>query len=83
MYFALISDESEDQVDNPIDLTIEKWREYRFASGIVRIENPRTLYISPNDSHRVEDAAGLGHYIPPGWIHLRWEPRDKSKAIVF
>jgi len=55
------------------DIANEHFREYDFGtSGKVLIKEPRFLNVSSSGGHRVLDANGESHYIPPGWIHLRW-----------
>lgn len=65
------------------DISTEAWREYRFADGqVVRIEQPLKLNVSESKGHRIFDAAGISHYIPPGWIHLRWEAKAGQPNFV-
>lgn len=54
-------------------------RTYLFPGGEkVVIEGPQFLIVSDN-GHRIQDAAGISHYIPYGWIHLFWENKgDRS-----
>jgi len=47
---------------------------------IVRIDNPKWLYVAPSGSHRIIDKHGRSHYIPCGWTHLWWLVEDKGKA---
>jgi hypothetical protein len=55
------------------DISSEEWREYVFPDGsVVRIVAPLKVHASSSNSHRVFDAAGISHYIPKGWFHLRW-----------
>ena len=39
---------------------------------IVRVDNPKWLYVAPSGSHRIIDKTGRHHYIPTGWKHLKW-----------
>jgi hypothetical protein len=65
------------------DISSEAWREYRFESGaVVRIENPLRLNVSASGGHRIFDAQGESHYIPFGWIHLRWEAKPGEPNFV-
>ena len=65
------------------DISSELWREYRFAGGdLIRIEHPLKLNVSDSGGHRIFDAAGRSHYIPPGWLHLVWESREGSPNFV-
>jgi hypothetical protein len=53
----------------------EEWREYRFPNGeIIHINNPQFLIVSDN-GHRVV-ARVMSHYIPYGWIELKWKCKD-------
>jgi hypothetical protein len=66
-----------------VDISSESWREYRFADGqTVRIEQPVKLNVSPDNGHRLFDAAGVSHYIPPSWIHLRWQAKEGAPNFV-
>jgi hypothetical protein len=63
-----------------------KKRVYVFPTGRVVINRPVKLNVKrkpEGDSHRIEDAAGRGHYIPPGWIHLYWEKEEGEPAFSF
>lgn len=64
------------------DISSERWREYRFPDGqTVRIENPLKLHVSDN-GHRIFDASGVSHYVPLGWVHLKWEAGDGEPHFV-
>jgi len=65
-----------------IDISSEDFREYTFLAdnGMrirERVERPVKLHVSKSGGHRVFDKEGIGHYIPKGWIHLRWYPKKK------
>ena len=71
-----------------VDVGSETFRSYMFpemvsAEGvrrlpnIVRIDNPKWLYVAPSGSHRILDKNGRSHYIPSGWTHLWWLPEKK------
>ena len=65
------------------DISSEAWREYQFESGaVVRIENPLRLNVSESGGHRIYDAQGQSHYIPYGWIHLKWEAKPGEPNFV-
>jgi len=65
------------------DISSEQFREYVFPEGeVVRIESPQKLHVSESDSHRILDAQGESHYIPPKWIHLRWKTKDGEPHFV-
>jgi len=63
------------------DISSEQFREYRFESGTVRIDQPLRLHVSAN-GHRVFDASGASHYVPLGWIHLKWRVKDGQPNFV-
>jgi hypothetical protein len=66
------------------DLTDETFRTYEFPSGeSVTIDKPQSLNVSASGGHRVLDAAGTGHYIPPKWIHLYWGVKIGRKPFAF
>ena len=59
----------------------DEWREYDIVKeGVkitIRIENPRFLNINTkHHAHRILDAQGVCHYIPAGFVALRWKVRD-------
>lgn len=55
------------------DISNESFREYVFPRGeIVRISEPMRLHVGASGGHRLFSADGTSHYIPTGWIHLRW-----------
>jgi hypothetical protein len=56
------------------DISTEIFREYTFPGGDkVTISKPVRLAVSDSGGHRIVDAVGASHYIPPRWIHLRFE----------
>jgi|TARA_R110000823_G_C15582667_1_gene463237 hypothetical protein len=65
-----------------IDIDSELKREYVFTrEDTVVIENPIKLCVKPN-GHRVWDAQNVSHYIPSGWIHLRWQVKEGEPNFV-
>ncbi len=65
------------------DISSEVYRVYEFESGkAVRIDGPLKLNVSPSGGHRVFDASGTSHYIPKGWVHLRWETKEGRPHFV-
>ena len=65
------------------DISSELWREYQFLGGdTVRIEAPLKLNVSDSGGHRIFDAEGMSHYIPAGWVHLKWVVRDGAPNFV-
>lgn len=64
------------------DISSEQWREYTFDNGqTVRIDKPLKLYVSDN-GHRILDAEGVSHYVPLGWVHLKWLAKDGEPHFV-
>lgn len=64
------------------NIASEERRIYTFPFGTqVVIEQPITLIVSDN-GHRIADSEGNGHYIPMGWIHLKWINKNGCPAIV-
>ena len=61
-----------------IDISSEVYRLYRFPKGeSVMIKKPAILIVSDN-GHRVVDKEGYSHYVPYGWIHLKFKvEKDK------
>lgn len=56
-----------------VDISSEVYRLYRFPKGeSVMIKKPVTLVVSDN-GHRIVDRNGYSHYIPYGWIHLKFK----------
>lgn len=65
------------------DISSEQWREYQFLGGeTIRIEAPLKLNVSESGGHRIFDAKGVSHYIPAGWIHLKWTVKDGEPNFV-
>jgi hypothetical protein len=82
--------------DNPElqfrDISAEYWRAYYFPDGsFVTIDDPVALSLNcegaypawGGGSHRVIDNLGVAHYIPRGWIELKWQNREDCKPISF
>jgi len=66
-----------------VDISSEAWREYEFENGRhVWIKTPLQLHVSERGSHRLFDADGISHYVPPGWIHLKWKAKDGQPNFV-
>lgn len=64
------------------DISTELWREYTFDKDQkVRIEHPLKLYVSDN-GHRILDGSGVSHYVPFGWVHLKWQSKDGEPQFV-
>lgn len=65
------------------DIQSEEYREYEFDSGrILKITAPLKLNVAPSGGHRLYDEAGVSHYIPKGWIALRWKARVGQPNFV-
>lgn len=65
------------------DISSELWREYHFLGGeMVRIDAPLKLHVSESRGHRIFDAAGVSHYVPAGWIHLKWKVKEGAPSFV-
>jgi len=68
------------------DITSELWREYHFIKdgsvAKIRIDNPSKLNVSSSGGHRLYDASGISHYIPAGWVHLKWEAKPGEPNFV-
>ena len=65
------------------DISTEEWREYIFPEGVVRINNPTHLHVSESGGHRIfVSETGMSHYIPSGWLHLRWYSGTKGPHFV-
>jgi hypothetical protein len=57
-----------------VDINTEMWREYIFPDGsFVHVDYPSNLSVSKSGGHRILDRDEVCHYIPPGWIHLKWK----------
>ena len=70
----------------PIDA--ELWREYDFLTDIGKvvthkINEPLVLNVSTSGGHRIIDARGMAHYIPPKWIALRWVNKPGLPRMQF
>lgn len=67
------------------DLSCEEWREYDFNGRIVRIENPKELYVGTT-THRIVDSHGIVTCCPSPGEHgcvVRWKSRDPKKPVEF
>lgn len=65
-----------------VDISSEAWREYKRSDAVIRVDQPVALHVSKSGGHRVFDAEGVSHYIPSGWIHLRWKVKDDMPHFV-
>jgi len=65
------------------DISNEEYREYVFPDGaIVRVVG-LGLHVSASGGHRIRGADDLAHYIPSGWIHLRWAAKPGRELFAF
>lgn len=65
-----------------VDISSEQTRMYVFpGDNVVMISSPQQLSVSPG-GHRIFDAEGISHYIPKGWIHLKWQARKGQPNFV-
>ena len=65
------------------DISDEVYREYIFPGNeVVRVVGVG-LHVSASGGHRIQGADGFAHYIPAGWIHLRWEPKPGKPLFAF
>ena len=65
------------------DISSEQWREYQFLGGdTVQIEQPLQLNVNDSGGHRIFDAEGVSHYVPAGWIHLKWIAKGGAPNFV-
>lgn len=66
------------------DLSNELYRMYDFGDEkTIRIDSPLALNVSRSGGHRILDAEGVSHYVPEGWIHLKWESKEGAPAFDF
>ncbi len=83
MKFTILDGGQEKKEVEFTDISTEMWREYDFGNdNIITINEPKWLYVSASGGHRIVDGAGLSHYIPKGWIHLFWQPKQGAPAFV-
>jgi len=64
------------------DISTELYRVYTFDTGYqLTIDKPITLSFSKRGS-RILDEAGMGHYIPDGWVHLTWKTKPDCNKML-
>jgi len=65
----------------------EEFRSYTFVKEgkiyFVTIGHPLKLHVSASGGHRIFDADGVCHYIPSGWIHLKWKAKEGEDHFRF
>lgn len=64
------------------DISSEAFREYEFENKTIRIEQPLKLNVSASGGHRIFDASGTSHYVPAGWLQLKWQARTGFPHFV-
>jgi len=65
-----------------VDISSEAFRTYIFSEGNeVTITGPTHLSVSPS-GHRLFDIYGTSHYVPKGWIHLKWKAKEGQPNFV-
>lgn len=65
------------------DISSESARTYVFYNGVeISIYNPTHLNVSKSGGHRLLDAQGISHYIPPKWCHLYWSVKKGQPNFV-
>jgi hypothetical protein len=72
-----------------VDISSEISRTYEYPpekdiSGwyTITIVDPLQLSTSKSGGHRIFDAAGVSHYIQPGWKHLYWKVKEGQPNFV-
>ena len=73
----------------PLDISMEKWRSYRFSDNGTLVEfiidDPVNLWVGET-THRVQDITGQVHCLPTVGVHgcvVTWLPRDKAHPVQF
>lgn len=61
----------------------EEYREYEWANGAKVRVSGKGLNVSASGGHRIEGVDGVSHYIPSGWIHLKWQSKPGKPAFAF
>lgn len=56
----------------------EQSRTYVFAQGEYTIDKPLRIHVRPSGTHRVEDAQGVKHIVPTGWLGIRFTAANWS-----
>ncbi|NJR72280.1 MAG: hypothetical protein HC782_04445 [Gammaproteobacteria bacterium] len=66
-----------------IDISSEQYRIYSYEDNkFCKIENPLTLYVTENGTHRIVDAQGLTHRPSPGYLLISWLPKEGAPNFV-
>ena len=66
------------------DISSELWRQYDYPqyNKNILIHDPIALNVSKAGGHRLIDGQGDSHYIPKGWVHLKWRAREGAAHFV-
>ncbi len=67
---------------NWTDISTEKVRVYSFPNGLYPVSDPLWLHVSVSGGHRILDARGHSHYVPPTWLGLSWTVKDGKPNFV-
>ena len=69
------------------DIDDEEYRVYTFGKDgkiyYVTILRPTKLNVSPSGGHRIFTESGECHYIPTGWVHLKWKAKEGQEHFRF
>lgn len=66
------------------DVSMESSREYLLSGGVKYvITDPRKLHVAESGSHRVEDAAGVLHYIAAGFLAITIQNKSGTQGFAF
>ena len=66
-----------------IDISMEQKREYGYLDRPpLTISKPLMLFVTEGGTHRVKDVDGWVHYVPRGWVTLKWLPKPNSIEVV-
>lgn len=70
-----------------LSLESEEWRTYVWVKeGFpieVTINDPVCLHVSAAGGHRILDGSGVSHYVPKGWVEVKWEVREGMNHFDF
>ena len=48
----------------------------------MQIKQPLQLNVNESGGHRIFDVEGVSHYVPAGWIHLKWIAKGGAPNFV-
>lgn len=66
-----------------VEIDSELYRTYTYKDGSkFRINDPKTLYITENGSHRIVDGEGVTHRPERDYLGISWKPRAGSPPFV-